>query len=859
MSGEPLVTGNSSTGPRANRVQRMGSLTALVFIVGCGNPNKNTTDEMSSHEQVRPKDSASVAASGKIKLGLVQIHGKWTRMAYEDHGNFATILGDSARIPMGSYRELKAGDSEAMGLIAQGSTNAIATDYLWPGMRVPYNLRSDLPQRVKENFETAVGFYHLSTPIRFVPATPSDQEVLEVVVSNEDYSCGWAYQGRQKNFPPRYDDNGMLMKDKDGKVLEDRTYPKNPLVLSDRADCLNDPRTIGLIQHELAHAIGLGHEFSRSDRDNYIKIGNFRPPAEGSTVNDVFPKLSGYVFGSFDYNSITMYGPYIFSIAERKHLPVVTDKAGQTNFAGNITLSAGDMRGIAHLYKSQGAPVLAAPIEDQVLSVNSRKELRLKLENVPDCSHIEVALSDPSSGVRASVTQVEGLPDQCVLTLESGAQSGYTDVSLKIFKVMVNLRSRDNFTRIVRTQRVGDVNQPFSIEKFRVRSGNPTGAPTAIITNIVGPAENAMYIGDPKFPAQRRVLEFETLSSVPGDEFSYTLSGPDADKFIVVKNILMSAYDLDKDFYQLQVTSKNLAGQVFSKQFEFFTRLPQQRNIVVTGRLGFRAYRIDSNNNICVNPPVDSKSSVWIDADKFMNLHTNIKLSIAHDGSLYRLVENQSSRTKECIAPVPTSTPTSAPTSGPVVRATPRPTATPSPVMVLSPEMIVCPNFLSLSSPINGLVFFGRNSVIPQTKRTAIISGVAKDVLSCTLDFAGGEFTADPSCKVYRNGRCREWYTCAPTIKLSVSASQQDHEKWNFPVVGEAVRVNGCRYKVEPLSVTVNTSASRTKAGIKFNYENCTKVSDFGANCTLVNPGVNYTCSEKSNYGDLKEMSCVRK
>ena len=64
-------------------------------------------------------------------------------------------------------------------------------------------------------------------------------------------------------------------------------------------------------KHEIGHAIGLFHEQSRSDRDDYIYFdaSNIQPGKE----HNFHKRTEGQPIGDYDYLSIMHYSPYIFS------------------------------------------------------------------------------------------------------------------------------------------------------------------------------------------------------------------------------------------------------------------------------------------------------------------------------------------------------------------------------------------------------------------------------------------------------------------------------------------------------------------------------------------------------------------
>lgn len=70
--------------------------------------------------------------------------------------------------------------------------------------------------------------------------------------------------------------------------------------------------TTGTVAHEFGHALGLEHEHTRSDRDQYLKVNwcNVQEAAKSNLLKDpaTFPK-----YGAYDYRSIMHYGQFSFS------------------------------------------------------------------------------------------------------------------------------------------------------------------------------------------------------------------------------------------------------------------------------------------------------------------------------------------------------------------------------------------------------------------------------------------------------------------------------------------------------------------------------------------------------------------
>ena len=69
---------------------------------------------------------------------------------------------------------------------------------------------------------------------------------------------------------------------------------------------------VGISIHEMLHAIGLMHEQSRSDRDEYIRM--IEENLKENINNGNMAKTSTFDYNAYDYESIMQYGLWVIII-----------------------------------------------------------------------------------------------------------------------------------------------------------------------------------------------------------------------------------------------------------------------------------------------------------------------------------------------------------------------------------------------------------------------------------------------------------------------------------------------------------------------------------------------------------------
>lgn len=149
----------------------------------------------------------------------------------------------------------------------------------WPDGIVPYVVPDNSSDIQRAKIAEAIAHWTEKSTITFVERTSDNQDDYPNRIRFESSNSCASYVGMQGG--------------------------EQPVLVSDAC-------SVGSIIHEIGHAIGLFHEHTRPDRDNFAQI-IWDDIVKGKEINFEVLDVGVQEYGPYDYGSIMHYGEYFFS------------------------------------------------------------------------------------------------------------------------------------------------------------------------------------------------------------------------------------------------------------------------------------------------------------------------------------------------------------------------------------------------------------------------------------------------------------------------------------------------------------------------------------------------------------------
>ncbi|MBN1698425.1 MAG: hypothetical protein JW881_13000, partial [Spirochaetales bacterium] len=275
----------------------MLALIIALMFTGCSLDSGNTapdTDENGNETAAMPL--AFPGQKGTVKTGVYL----GEEIEYEEINGKCVFQGDIVLEPEDVSASKGAGRTKS--------------SVFWPNRTVYFNIESSLKSTT--NLNTAIDYYR-SLGVRFVQ------------------------RGSEKNYISFF-----FNKDSDG-------YYSSAIGMTGKKQTIHlaTGYSVGTAVHEIGHALGLFHEQSRTDRDNYITIhfDNILDNKEHNFKTYSASGYDGFNFHNFDWQSIMLYPSYT-GFENDTSKPAITRLDGTTFSRQNVRLSIGDLNTIYTMY-----------------------------------------------------------------------------------------------------------------------------------------------------------------------------------------------------------------------------------------------------------------------------------------------------------------------------------------------------------------------------------------------------------------------------------------------------------------------------------------------------------------------------